>query len=360
MPITGTPVPPPAAGVSTPPTDVTLQYDVPILPKRRSLHLQQGLSREVDVAITDAAGDPVDLSAYSTSPYTVGYAIRETTKSDPGEALWGVASIKSPASDGLVSFTVPEYIAVRPGIYIVEVMITNDTSYPRAATAGEAVTAMEAVSATVYRITTLDGSNVTRTYDYPAGVSPVVGLGTVTVAKQQLVRNVQGVAAVTVYLVVDYGIHGGVDSTLRGAPTMAEVRLHIRDFPEGNLLIDEYEFDVAEVALCAQRCVDYFNEIQPPLNRRFTTNDFPARYHWLEGIVYQLFLIAASWYRRNRMAYQAGGVQIDDTNREQEYLRAAQMHERNWKEWVMREKARMTMEEGVGSFGSDYRSWNSW
>lgn len=358
MPVQGTPVPVASGGGATQTVDVTRLYEVPQPAKRRSLVVQQGAAQTLYLPLTDRAGDPVDLTDYLGAPYTAGVAIRETTTFDPAMAVLEVAAVESPAADGIVSLALPESIANNPGIYLVEVVITDDTRYPRAVSAGETVTEMTAYSSTVYRITTLDGSSVTRHYDYPAGVSPLVGVGSVTTLKQQLVRNISGVFFSSLYLIVERGLHGVAEiDTYQGSPTLAEIRLHLRDYPEGNLLLDEYEFDAAEVALCAQSCVDYFNEIQPPLAVRYSTKNFPSRYHWREGIIYQLFSIAAHWYRRNRFPYQAGGVQVDDTGREENYLKAMQIYERSWKEWVMREKLRRSMEEAVGSVGSDYAIW---
>jgi hypothetical protein len=155
-------------------------------------------------------------------------------------------------------------------------------------------------------------------------------------------------------LVVDRGLFPG-HATRLGPPTLAEIRLHMRDSsPAENRLLDAASFDAAEIAACVSRCVDYFNEVPPPLVQEFTTQNFPFRYMWLEGIVAGLCELIAEWYRKNHLQYQAAGVAVDDMNKAAEYEMRADKKWASFKEMVLKKKASLNIEEGYGSLGSEY------
>lgn len=155
-------------------------------------------------------------------------------------------------------------------------------------------------------------------------------------------------------LIVDRSLFGP-DMGVAGPPTMAEIRLHMRDSSPGeNRLLDTRMFDDAEVAACITRVVDYWNEVPPPLLRRYGTSDFPHRFLWLVGIRAGLYAMAADWYRRNHLAYQAGGVQVDDLAKADEYDRKADQGWAECKEMVKNRKVSDNIEEGYGGISSAY------
>lgn len=153
-------------------------------------------------------------------------------------------------------------------------------------------------------------------------------------------------------VVINRGLFGAKKQ--RGAPTIAEVRLHLRDSAAAeSYLLDGLAFDDAEIALAITRPIDYWNEVPPPTTR-YTTENFPHRYHWLEAIAGQLFLMAEESYRRNQLEYSAGGISIDDMNKEKNYGQAAQVRNAAWREFVRQRKASDNIAEGFGELGSPY------
>ena len=347
MPIVGTPVGsvPYEPGKVSP--VVTNLFEVPVPTKKRSISIQQGNCTSLRIQLFNESGDPVDMSEMKADGFTAAASFRECLMRS-GSDYTVVAAIEDTGSTGFVSFTVPNQVANNPGIYILEVALTDDTLYPRAVSTGEIVsTVVESDASTV--ITT----NL-HTYTYPAGSVVIVGPGSNLTIGQQLVANVCLAVSNTFTFSVERGLFGIPDNKYFGPPSLAEIRLHLRDYPECNLLLDDYEFDAAEITLAIERCVMYFNETLPPISRYFDTKNFPYRYHWLEGISYYLFTIAANWFRRNRLPYQAGGVSVDDTGKEKEYLQAAAMFEKNWKDWVRLKKYSLNIEEGFDNILSDY------
>jgi hypothetical protein len=177
----------------------------------------------------------------------------------------------------------------------------------------------------------------------PAGISDQPGIywmewAVLDVNKAILLTN-QG------YLVVNRG-QFGTDSCI-GQPTIPEIRLHLRDSaPEDNYLLDETEWDIAELASCIERPVIFWNESQPDIGRSYTTHSFPFRWQWLEGIVACLYQMAAYHYRRNRAASAAAGVSLDDKNKSQEYELKGQQKWEGYRRWVQTKKAELNLDDG--------------
>lgn len=164
----------------------------------------------------------------------------------------------------------------------------------------------------------------------------------------------------TCYVYVDRGLFvtgqtsNPAASGVVGPPTLAEVRVNLRDQPEINRLIDEYEFDVADISEAVVRSVMYWNMAQPPVNRYFSTINFPWRYQLMDGVAAHLYEIAAGYYRRNVLQHQTAGLNVNDLNREQSYMQAWQIRNERWTGWVKTKKVEINMSEGFGVFGSTY------
>lgn len=261
------------------------------LSKMRSVVVNQATTPTISWTIVDNDGDPINISSYATADYEVVLAVRHSMGQKTEDIYYSTGSITTAAS-GIVSAAVPDDAMALPGIYAAEMAI--------------------------------------RTSDDDKLI--------------QLINRF--------WLVIDRSLFGDTDHV--GPPTIAEIRLHLRDAPEGNYLLDEYEFDPAEIAAAISRCVMMFNESPPPLQRRFTTRNFPFRYHWMEGIVAELFLTAAHQYRRNAIKSTSAGLQVADLDKEKEYMQAHAYHKQNWTEFMKMTKVRMNMEEGFGSIGSPY------
>lgn len=141
-----------------------------------------------------------------------------------------------------------------------------------------------------------------------------------------------------------------------GPPSIAEIRLHLRDSAPGeSFLLDSLMFDDAEIALAIARPVMYWNEVPPPLDLQYNTQNFPFRYHWLEGICANLFLMVAEQFRRNQLDYSAAGMTVNDQNKEANYERAGQTRWQAYREWVRATKASINLENCYGEVSSTYK-----
>jgi len=158
------------------------------------------------------------------------------------------------------------------------------------------------------------------------------------------------------YLVINRDLLQNNDfGMLSGPPTIAEVRLFLRD--SGNAesyLLDNFKFDDAEIALAIMLPVQYWNEIPPPVNR-FNTMNFPFRYHWLHAISGHLMNMVAEHQRANHLEYSAGGVSVNDKNKELNYSQIAHLRLEEYKQFVRAKKIEINIRSGYGSFGYTYR-----
>jgi len=142
-----------------------------------------------------------------------------------------------------------------------------------------------------------------------------------------------------------------------GAPTLSELRMAVRDSASAeNLLLDNLEFGADQIVTALVRPVRYWNE-QPPPMRPFSTVNFPFREMWLRATVAQLYYAAAAGYARDHMTYEAGGVTVDDRNKQQAYLTHAQLLDQEWKEFVRDRKIALNAQAFTGFLGSAYGAW---
>ena len=142
----------------------------------------------------------------------------------------------------------------------------------------------------------------------------------------------------------------------QGPPAIDDIRLSLRDSdPIENELINNYDFDLAEICQAIVRPVLEWNETPPPMLRyMFNSCTFPFRGLWLTGIHLYLFQIAEEHYRRNHLPYSAGGLNVDDKNRHPLYNQAWKERSQEWKKGIMAQKITLNVNQGWVSIGSQY------
>ena len=135
----------------------------------------------------------------------------------------------------------------------------------------------------------------------------------------------------------------------RGPLLIPEIRLALLDVDNGtdgapfSNLLDDTEFTDIDIVFAQRRVVQLWNET-PPTVGTYSTQNFPYRYHWLECTVGHLLMMSANRYSRNRLAYQAGGIAIDDQSKAKEYMELGNHKVMEFKEWMRNEKYRLNME----------------
>lgn len=270
-----------------------INHERPLLTRQKNITISQGQKATVVWQFTDARGLPVDISPLLDDDLKVVMRIKEQVMLGIGNPPMEIIMELVTPEIGKVSGNLTKEHTSYPGIYFAEVAITTDAEKP------------EVVLSNVFSLI--------------------------------ITRSTFGT------------------QTIGGPPSIAEVRLHLRDSsPAESYLLDNLMFDDAEIALAISRPVMYWNEVPPPIGQ-FTTQTFPFRYHWLEGICANLFMMVAEQFRRNQLDYSAAGVSVNDQNKEVNYERAGQMRWQAYKDWVRAKKAEINLEGGYGEVGSLYQ-----
>jgi len=145
-----------------------------------------------------------------------------------------------------------------------------------------------------------------------------------------------------------------------GAPTLNEIRMEIMDSsPAENFWLEEVEFGDEQIVIAIQKPIEYWNE-QPPPIEVYTPRNFPFRGNWRRGIIAQLHLMAAANFRRTRLPHSAGGVTVDDRNKEKEYLAEGQRLWAEYREWVQIKKLEINLKKVSGQVLSTYSTFGRW
>jgi hypothetical protein len=259
--------------------------------KRRVLATKSGQYAFADVTLHDNDGNPVDLSHADYSSTTVKAKFKDAVTITSAAAIPEADCTVTTAAEGEIRCEIPAAVKNVPGIYIGEFAV-------------------------------LDASD------------------------RMLFSN-------TLWIVVDEGLFGSLNDSV-GPPSMAEIRLFLRDYAQENELLDTVDFDLSEIAAAITLPVRFWNEILPPLPHTYSSQNFPWRYHWLIAICANLFLIAGEHYRRNRLQYSAGGMQIDDKNKSSEYEQKAAQMKQEWEQFARSKKVSLNLSAGYGEIGSPY------
>jgi hypothetical protein len=274
----------------------------PSLSKMRAISITQGQCATIDWQMHNQDGIPVDLSACTDGAvFKVVLRLKEQLALSNQKSAYEVDAVIADAATGKVTAALTQGMVDVPGIYYGEMALIN-------------VPAQET--------------------DQPCVVF-----------------------SNTFYLIINRSTFDSRPTGRNGgAPSIAEIRLHLRDSAPGeSYLLENLMFDDAEIALAIGRPVQYWNEVPPPINAFYTTQNFPFRYHWLEGICANLFMMVAEQYRRNQLSYSAGGIAVDDQNKEPAYERAGQARWQAYREWVRATKASINLESCYGEVTSNYK-----
>lgn len=143
-----------------------------------------------------------------------------------------------------------------------------------------------------------------------------------------------------------------------GPPTLQEIRTLLMDRdPADNSLLDRVEFSTDQVVTAICQPVRLFNEMPPPV-AIYDTRTFPFQAAWRDAIVGHLLVMAAHNYRRNHLPYSAGGVSVDDKNKEGPYLSMGLRLLDEYKTFVINKKVEINAHRFVGGIGSPFgRGW---
>lgn len=292
------------SGIPTTVVPVTKLYGDPLFGKTRGVRVDQGSPNWLRLGLySPQTGAPIkiEIGSYSTSP-TVDVRFREATGLD--RTIYGPDDGDTPylESDGLsVILPIPGEVRNIPGVFDAQVRVVDANAVER------------------------NRSNFVVMIDrgmWLTDGSPVVDT--------------------------------------KGPPTFDEVRTMLRDHPGANRLLQNYEFDAAEIGQSIVAAVQMYNQTAPIGCRDFTTITWPQQWRrpLIDGCLSYLFNIASTYFRRGHLPYSAGGLSIDDLKKDNEYDKAAMEYRQRFDTWAKLTKSRISVAAGWGSVGGGvYGGW---
>jgi hypothetical protein len=286
----------------------TLVEGRPVFAKRPAASYPQGLAPVLEMVIRDGLGRPLDLS--SAGLHSENPASSSSSSAGSGES-------------GRLLLRLREVFSFRTSAPPVEVEGVCWDARSGTVRARMPSVAAEAPGVMVGEWGVFDGNNVlVTTYDF--------------------------------LLHVERGQFGAV-VTGRGLPAVDEVRAWMRDNdPNDNYLLRTLEFDLSEILESMVDCVRHWNDSHPAIRQKYNTCTFGNPSAMRSGIMARLYQLAAKHYRRNQLAYSAGGTSIDDKNKSQEYEALAQQMWTEYVNWCRTDKARINRDNFAGTHGSPY------
>lgn len=151
-----------------------------------------------------------------------------------------------------------------------------------------------------------------------------------------------------------YAFTGVSTDYVSGPPSLEEIRLALLDHAGTNSMLSRVEFFDEQIADAIAWPVRQWNESPPPVLPLLDTRSFPFREAWLGAVCGRLLLAAAHNYRREHLAYAAGGITLDDKNKEREYLAAASQLLKEWEVFRTHKKYELNLKAAAGWLGSPY------
>lgn len=163
----------------------------------------------------------------------------------------------------------------------------------------------------------------------------------------------QLVVANRALLSIERTLFGDTGQT-EGPLDMQEIRDMLLDTVQENTLYGQLEFSDNQIVHSILDPLQEWNETPPPLYPPATAASFPYRYHWKFAVIANLLMAAANNYRRNKLMSQAGGIAVNDKDRDIPYMQTAMAMRQEWKDWLIAKKVEINCQLATGTVGSTY------
>ena len=291
-----------SSDLSTKTPKITDAYGEALKQRKRAVRVTQGANTSIQITMRDDCGEPVDLTSY-------GFVASGSSSS-------------SGQQTGIIKARFREAALVHQEIYDITGTVTD--------------AAKGTIKCKIPQTQVMDVSGV-----WLANVGIFNASSELIFANELFIYNEKSPWV--------------LDSKL-GPPSIDDIRLSLRDSdPQINELIENHDFDLAEISHAATRVVQYWNDQPPPVAAAvYTSVNFPFREIWLKGIQLFLFQVAEEHYRRNRFPYSAGGTQIDDKSKAPDYNRAWNERLQEFRQMVMHRKAQINAGGAFNTLRSGY------
>lgn len=196
--------------------------------------------------------------------------------------------------------------------------------------------------------TSVDAQTGKITFEVPSEVQSSSGIYTASIGLFDSTSKLVHVE--NIYIYVEPSIWGSTEMN-NALPQLEELRMAIRDTgPIENEILGDKQFSLEEICLAILRTIRLWNETPPKL-RIETTQSFRYPHILKQGTQLFLFDSFLEWLRKNRLPYNAGGVQIDELGKLGEYTQALQMRFQEFTNLMTRTKAYENLRQGFAIIG---------
>ena len=144
----------------------------------------------------------------------------------------------------------------------------------------------------------------------------------------------------------------------QGFITDMDIRIFLRDNPNTNKLLGDFEYTPEELRAAMTYTVDKWNDT-PPFISNFRIDTFPFRWAYQVGTVAALLAMAAHKFRRDNLTYQVSGGSVDDQNKAPIYDAASAALFKEFNDWMMRTKVAINLSQAWGS-DTQYFGYDKW
>lgn len=135
--------------------------------------------------------------------------------------------------------------------------------------------------------------------------------------------------------------------------TPGDVQRFLRDYPDFNILLKNFQFDPEDVNAAMRFAISEFNALTPISS--YTQTNFPNEWILLLGTAAHLCLSEAFLQLRNQVTYQDGDVAVGIDDKHQPYMALQAALKADWKEAAKNYKQQKNMEACYDSLSSGYR-----
>lgn len=131
------------------------------------------------------------------------------------------------------------------------------------------------------------------------------------------------------------------------------MRTQVQDTPESNALLSGHELSTKAIEQCIQMAEVEFN-MSPPVITNYTVEDHPAIGLLVYGTMIEMLFSSGILNSRNRLNYNAGGVQVNVSDKAGEYGNWIQLLLSRYNQLKLQYKQYLNMNNGYGEVRSEY------
>lgn len=131
------------------------------------------------------------------------------------------------------------------------------------------------------------------------------------------------------------------------------LRFFLRDTPQLNRLIRDYELGEEELRFCIDMAISDYNTTMPPTPRK-TIETYPSLWLLMHGAAINALKMAGMEQSRNELNYQSGGSSFSRSNKTRHYQSWLSLFQNEYEQKKRALKIANNVKRGYGEVFSEY------